>query len=70
MSRLSKDAISPQTAFQMARMAERQALAENGGEDTGLNDQDLLSRLLEEQANNPSLPPWQVHNQSPGTRID
>lgn len=56
MSRLFKQPDSPQMIFQFARMAERQAAGEKG-QDAGLNGRDLLSRFMEAQANDPSLPP-------------
>ena len=44
--------------FQFARMAERQAMAENPKEDENVNDRDLLSRFMEAQMSDPTLPPW------------
>ncbi|MCJ1244003.1 hypothetical protein MMC30_001200 [Trapelia coarctata] len=57
MSRLFKQPDSPQMTFQFTRMAERQAAAEKP-EEVDLNKRDLLSRFMEAQANDLTLPPW------------
>ena len=58
LSWMFKQPNSPQTEFQMKRMGERQALVEKGQQGPGVNERDLLSRFMEAQASDPSLPPW------------
>ncbi|MCJ1435911.1 hypothetical protein MMC27_005287 [Xylographa pallens] len=58
MSRISKQTNSPLMDFQLARMAERQAMAANPQKDEAPNERDLLSRLMKAQSADPTLPPW------------
>ena len=58
LSWVFKQPNSPQMEFQFKRMGERQALAENHQEGPGVNERDLLSRFMEAQASDSTLPPW------------
>ncbi|MCJ1393736.1 hypothetical protein MMC18_006612 [Xylographa bjoerkii] len=58
MSRIFQQPNSPQMDFQFARMAERQAMAAKPQHRESLNERDLLSRFMEAQMGDPTLPPW------------
>ena len=57
MSRIFEEPNPAPVNFQLARMAERQAVAAKP-EGESLNERDLLSRFMEAQISDPTLPPW------------
>ena len=64
LSRIMRQPEDPIMSFQFARMGERAAMAGKPHDKSAVSKPDLLTKFMEIQASDPTLPPWLVSNSS------